>query len=102
MIPIGHILIFTSLLLAIGIYGALTRRNTIGILMSIELIFNSACLNFAVFTKYLFPQALSGYVFVLFIITVAAAEVAIGLALLINIYRYMGNIDVERISIMKG
>lgn len=102
MIPIEHILIFSSLLLSIGIYGALTRRNTIGILMSIELIFNSACLNFVIFTKYLFPQVLSGYVFILFIITVAAAEVAIGLALLINIYRYAGNIDVDHINIMKG
>ncbi len=93
MIHIKEMLIFTSLLFAIGIYGALTRRNMIGILMSIELIFNSCCLNFVIFT---------GDVFVLFIISIAAAEVAIGLALLLSIYRTYKNISSDQVDLMKG
>ncbi|MCX5779106.1 MAG: NADH-quinone oxidoreductase subunit NuoK [Elusimicrobia bacterium] len=102
MIAIQELLIFNSVIFAIGIYGALTRRNTIGILMSIELIFNSACLNFIVFGKYLYPSLLSGDIFVLFIITVAAAEVAVALALLLCIYRNSKNIFIEKISLMRG
>jgi len=102
MIPIKEILIFSSILFAIGIYGALTRKNMIGILMSIELIFNSCCLNFVVFTKYHNSALLTGEVFVLFIISIAAAEVAIGLALLLSIYRHYKNISSDRIDLMKG
>lgn len=102
MIHIKEILIFSSILFAIGIYGALTRRNMIGILMSIELIFNSCCLNFIVFTKYHNPQLLTGEIFVLFIISIAAAEVAIGLALLLSIYRHYKNISSDQINLMKG
>jgi NADH:ubiquinone oxidoreductase subunit K len=102
MIHIKEILIFSSILFAIGIYGALTRKNMIGILMSIELIFNSGCLNFVVFTKYHNSALLTGEVFVLFIISIAAAEVAIGLALLLSIYRHYKNISSDKIDLMKG
>jgi len=102
MIQIKEILIFSSILFAIGIYGALTRRNMIGILMSIELIFNSCCLNFVVFTKYHNSALFTGEIFVLFIISIAAAEVAIGLALLLSIYRHYKNISSDKINLMKG
>ncbi len=102
MIHIKILLIFSSLLFAIGIYGALTRRNTIGILMAIELIFNSCCLNFVAFTRLHHPELLSGQVFVLFIISIAAAEVAIGLALLLSIYRNYKNIYSDQINLMRG
>ncbi len=102
MIHIKEILIFGSILFAIGIYGALTRRNTIGILMSIELIFNSSCLNFVVFTRYHNSALLTGEIFVLFIISIAAAEVAIGLALLLSIYRNYKDISSDKINLMKG
>ncbi|MDO8489583.1 MAG: NADH-quinone oxidoreductase subunit NuoK [Candidatus Omnitrophota bacterium] len=102
MMHIKEILIFSSILFSIGIYGALTRRNMIGILMSIELIFNSCCLNFVVFSKYHHPALLTGEIFVLFIISIAAAEVAIGLALLLSIYRHYKNISSDKINLMKG
>lgn len=102
MINTREILIFASLLFTIGIYGALTRKNTIGILMSIELIFNSSCINFVIFTRYYNPELLTGDVFVLFVISIAAAEVAIGLALLLSIYRTYKNISSDQINIMKG
>lgn len=102
MISVKEVLIFSSILFSIGIYGALTRRNTIGILMSIEIIFNSGCLNFVVFTRYLHPELLTGDIFVLFIISIAAAEVAIGLALLLSIYRHYKNIYSDKINLMKG
>jgi len=102
MIHIKEILIFSSILFAIGIYGALTRRNMIGILMSIELIFNSCCLNFVAFTKYHNSALLTGEIFVLFIISIAAAEVAVGLALLLSIYRHYKNISSDKVNLMKG
>ena len=101
MIDVKAILIFSSVLFSIGIYGALTRRNTIGILMSIELIFNSCCLNFVVFTRYHNSVLLTGDMFVIFIISVAEAEVAIGLALLLSIYRNYKNISSDQINLMK-
>ncbi|MHB9154788.1 MAG: NADH-quinone oxidoreductase subunit NuoK [Endomicrobiales bacterium] len=102
MIPIKELLLLGSALFCIGIYGALTRRNTVGILMSIELLFNSACLNFVVFTRYLHPALLTGDLFVLFVIAAAAAEVAVGLALLIAVYRGSKDIFIDRINLMRG
>ena len=102
MTGVKEVLIFSSILLSIGIYGALTRRNAVGILMAIELIFNSACLNFVVFTKSMYPSFLTGDIFVLFIITVAAAEVTVGLALILCIYRNLKNIYIEKINLMRG
>jgi NADH-quinone oxidoreductase subunit K len=102
MIQIKEILIVSSLLFAIGIYGALTRRNLVGILMAIELIFNSSCLNFVAFTRYHNPELLTGEIFVLFIVCIAAAEVAIGLALLLCIYRDYKNIYSDQINLMEG
>ncbi|MFA5059549.1 MAG: NADH-quinone oxidoreductase subunit NuoK [Candidatus Omnitrophota bacterium] len=106
MVHIKEILIFSSILFVIGIYGALTRRNTFGILMSIELILNSCCLNFVAFMRYhqspYFASPLSGEVFVLFIIAIAAAEVAVGLALLLGIYRHCKSIASDHINLMKG
>ena len=102
MIPVKEILTFSSLLFVIGIYGALTRRNTIGILIAIELIFNSCCLNFVIFTRYHNSALLTGDIFVLFVISIAAAEVAIGLALLLSIYRNYKNISSDQINLMKG
>ncbi len=101
MIDVKLILICSSLLFAIGIFGSLTRRNTIGILMSIELIFNSCCLNFVVFMRCRNSVLLTGDMFVIFIISIAAAEVAIALALLLSIYRNYKNISSDQINLMK-
>ncbi|HVZ57522.1 MAG TPA: NADH-quinone oxidoreductase subunit NuoK [Chitinophagaceae bacterium] len=95
MIPLSHILAVSTALFFIGVYGLLTRRNLITLLMSVELILNSVNINFVAFNKYLFPERLDGLFFTLFIIAIAAAEAAVAIAIVINLYRSHGSIDVE-------
>src|SRR5678815_5631664 len=103
MTPLHHYLILSALLFAIGLAGALTRRNAIMVLIGIELMLNAANLNFIAFWRFgSNPQALAGIMFVIFSIAVAAAEAAVGLALIIAIYRHYKTADVEKISNMKG
>jgi NADH-quinone oxidoreductase subunit K len=85
----------------IGVYGFLTRRNLITMLMSIELILNSVNINFVAFNKFLFADKLDGIFFTLFIITIAAAEAAVAIAIIINLYRNYKTIDVEDVNTMK-
>jgi NADH:ubiquinone oxidoreductase subunit K len=101
MIPITHFLIVSTLMFFIGIYGFLTRRNLITLLMSIELILNSVNINFVVFNRYLFPDQLQGQFFALFIVAIAAAEASVAIALIINIYRRFTSIEVEDVDEMK-
>lgn len=100
-IPIYQILIVSTALFFIGMYGLFTRRNMITMLMSVELILNSVNINFVVFNKYLYPGQLDGLFFTLFIIAIAAAEAAVGIAIIINLYRSHQSIDVEDASEMK-
>lgn len=100
-IPLSYILIVSTLMFFIGIYGFLTRRNLITMLMSIELILNSANINFVAFNRYLFPQALQGHFFAMIIIAIAAAEAAVAIAIIINIYRNFKSIDVDKVNEMK-
>ncbi len=100
-VPLLHVLILSAALFFIGVYGFFTRRNMITMLMSIELMLNSVNINFIAFNKYLYPQDLEGVFFTLFIITIAAAEVSIGIAIIINLYRKFKAIDVEETSSMK-
>lgn len=100
-IPISHILFLSTGLFFIGMYGLFTRRNLITMLMAIELILNSVNINFVVFNKYLWPGKLDGVFFTIFIITIAAAEAAIAIAIIINLYRTHKSIDVEDASEMK-
>ena len=103
MTPLQGYLIISALLFAIGLGGALTRRNAIIVLIGIELMLNAANLNFIAFWRYSAnPQALTGIMFVLFSIGVAAAEAAIGLALIIAIYRHYKTANVDQIDSMKG
>ncbi|MEW6051346.1 MAG: NADH-quinone oxidoreductase subunit NuoK [Candidatus Zixiibacteriota bacterium] len=90
-----------AVLFAIGLFGVITRRNTIGILMSLELMFNAANINFVVFSKYIANAGLTGQIFALFIIVVAAAEATVGLAIVLLIYRNWRGIDSDNVSIMK-
>jgi NADH-quinone oxidoreductase subunit K len=101
MIPLSHILIVSSALFFLGVYGFFARRNLITILMSVELILNSANINFIAFNKYLYPDKLDGVFFTLFIITIAAAEVSLALAIIINLYRRYNTIDIEDTKEMK-
>ena len=84
-----------------GIYGFITRRNLLAVLISIELILNSVDINFAVFNRYLFPEQMEGFFFTLFAIGVSACETAVAIAIIINIYRNIRNIQVKNLSEMK-
>jgi NADH-quinone oxidoreductase subunit K len=102
-IPLGYYLVFTAVLFVIGLCGALTRKNAIAVLISIEIMFNSAILNFIVFWHYKHHAvALTGQMFAIFAIAVAAAESAIGLALVIAVYRHYRNVNLEEMTALKG
>ena len=94
-IPLTHILFVSTALFFIGVYGFFTRRNIITMLMAIELILNSVNINFVAFNNYLYPETLNGIFFTIFIITIAAAEAAVAIAIIINLYRSHQSIDVE-------
>ncbi len=103
MTPLGDCLLLSSLLFAVGLAGALTRRNAILVLIGIEIMLNAANLNFIAFWRYgPNPQALTGILFVLFSIGVAAAEAAVGLALIIAIHRHYQTTNLDQINLMKG
>ena len=90
-----NILLLSTALFFIGVYGFLTRRNMITMLMAIELIPNSVNINFIAFNKYLFADKLDGLFFTVFIIAIAAAEAAVAIAIIINIYRNFNSIDID-------
>src|SRR5438045_5452154 len=90
-----HLLFVSTILFFIGVYGFLTRRNMITMLMSIELILNAVNINFIAFNKYLYSARLEGVFFTLFLIAIAAAEAAVAIAIIINIYRNYKSIDIE-------
>lgn len=96
-----HLLFISTALFFIGVYGFLTRRNLVTMLMSIELILNSVNINFIAFNKYLWPHKLDGVFFTLFIIAIAAAEAAVAIAIIINLYRSHKSINVENAEELK-
>lgn len=100
-IPLTHILFVSSALFLVGMYGLFTRRNLITMLMAIELMLNSVNINFVAFNKYLYPEKLDGIFFTIFIITIAAAEAAVAIAIIINLYRSHHSIDVEDATDLK-
>jgi NADH:ubiquinone oxidoreductase subunit K len=100
-IPLHFFLVLATVMFFVGIYGFLTRRNLITILMSVEIILNSVNINFMAFNRYLFPDKMEGMFFSLFIIAVAAAEAAVAIAIIINIYRRFTTINVEDVNEMK-
>jgi len=100
-IPIEAYLIVSTVMFFAGVYGFLSRRNMLTILMSLELMLNAADINFAVFNRYLYPGQLDGVFFSLFAIGVSAAESALAIAIIINIYRNLKNINVDEVNKMK-
>jgi NADH:ubiquinone oxidoreductase subunit K len=102
VITLAHYMAVAAALFLIGVFGALTRRNIIGILMSIELMFNAANINLAAFDRYLHPTGVAGQALALFIIAIAAAEVVVGLALLLAIYRNTDTVYAEDFNLLKG
>ena len=101
MISIDFILLVSTLMMFAGVYGFLTRKSTLAILLSIELMLNAANINFAVFNNLLFPDGHEGVFFAIFAIAIAAAESAISIAIMINIYRQLQNISVDKLTKMK-
>lgn len=100
-VSIYEILTVTTLLFFIGLYGFLTRKNLITMLMSIELLLNTSVINFVVINKYMFPDMLQGVYFSIFIIAVAAAETALAISIIINLYRLKVSVDVSETETMK-
>lgn len=100
-ISIYEILTLTSIIFFIGVYGFMTRKNLISVLISVELILNASVVNFVVINKYLYPDILQGVVFSIFIIAVAAAETALAVAIIINLYRKISSVEVKDTEIMK-
>jgi NADH-quinone oxidoreductase subunit K len=101
-VSIYELLTVSTLIFFIGVYGFVTRKNLIAMLMSVELILNSAALNFVVINKYLFPGHLEGGLFSLFIIAIAAAETALALAIIINLYRLVMSLNTDKLETMKN
>jgi NAD(P)H-quinone oxidoreductase subunit 4L len=100
-VPLNYFLILSALLFSIGVYGVLARANAVLILLSIELMLNAVNINLVAFSAFLQEAGVAGQVFALFVIAVAAAEVGIGLAIVILIFRNRASVDVEDMSLMK-
>lgn len=101
MIGLSHYMIFATILFGIGIYGVISKRNAIAVLMSIELMLNAVNINFIAIDKFVMPGAVIGQMFSIFVIVVAAAEVAVGLALVISIYRQRKSVDLNDFNLLK-
>jgi len=96
-----HYLILAALLFGIGLFGVITRRNTIGILMSLELMFNAANINLVAFNRYVPTDGLVGQMFSIFVVVVAAAEATVGLAIVLLVYRNWRGVDSDNYAVMK-
>lgn len=101
-VALEHVLIVGGILFAIGLYIALAKRNAVAVLMGIELMLNAVNLTFIAFARFVeSPRPLDGHVFAIFVITVAAAEASVALALVVAVYRHRGTIDVDRINVLR-
>ena len=101
ILPLPHILIFSLLLFAIGVYGALVRRNIIGILISIELMLNAANINLIAFSKYTSLAPETGQIFAFFVIALAATAAAVGLAIVLALYRIRKTVHTDEVNLLK-
>ena len=95
-------LVIAAILFSIGIYGVITRKNAIAILMGIELILNSANINFIAFNRFGGMENLDGHVFSIFVIVLAAAEATVAIAIVINLFKNIGSVDVDDAGLLKG
>ncbi len=101
MIPLSWYLYFAALLFSVGLFGVLARKNAIAILMGVELMLNAVNINLVAFWRYRTPTGIAGQVFAVIVFAVAAAEVAVGLALFIAVYRRRNTIAADQIDLMK-
>ncbi len=102
MITLGHFLALSAVLFAIGLFGVITRRNLIAVLMSVEILLNAAAIAFASVAAYKDPVFFSGQLFALFVMVVAAAELSIGFAILLNVFRHTGSAATDVVEEMRG
>lgn len=102
MVPLWMYLLVAAALFCIGAYGVLSRRNAVAILMSVELMLNAVNINLVAFWRYLTPQNMSGQAFAAFVFVIAAAEAAVGLAIIISVYRSRRSVVVEDVNLLKG
>jgi NADH-quinone oxidoreductase subunit K len=100
-LSLTHFLVLSTLLFCLGLFAVLTRRNAVAILMGVELMLNAANINLVAFNKYVAPGALNGQVFALVVITLAACEAGVGLALVMSAYRNLETVHVDEINVMK-
>ena len=96
-----HYLSLAAILFAIGLFGVLTRRNAIAILMSLELMFNAVNINLVAFNRFVTPDQYLGQIFAIFVVVIAAAEATVGLAIVLLIYRNWRSIDADRVNLLK-
>lgn len=101
-IPVIWWVMFSAILFGIGLYGLFTRRNAVAVLMSIELLLNAANINFVVFWRYMWSDTIEGMIFVLVTVMIAAAEAAIGLAIVLAVFRMFQSIQLDEIREMRG
>jgi NADH:ubiquinone oxidoreductase subunit K len=101
MIPIQHFLVLSSILFSLGIYGVLARRSAVLILMSVELMLQAVSINFIAFAVYLYPEQFSGLIFAIFVITIAAAEVGLALAIVLRVFRNRATANVDEVDTLK-
>ncbi len=101
MVPLSWYLVLAAALFCIGIYGVLSRRNAVAILMGVELMMNAVIINLVAFWRYLQPTNITGQVFAVIVFAVAAAEASVGLALIISIYRRRNSVVAEDMNLMK-
>ncbi len=101
MIPIDNFLVLSTILFSLGIYGVLARRSAVLILMSVELMLQAVSINFIAFAVYLSPDEFRGLIFAIFVITVAAAEVGLALAIVLRIFRNKATANVDEVDVLK-
>ena len=101
MIPLEHYLVVSAILFSLGLLGVLTRKNAINVLMSIELIFNSANINLVAFSRFA-SSDFSGQIFAVFVIVIAASEAAVALAIVLSLYRITSNVNLDEATALKG
>lgn len=100
-VPLEHFLVLSAILFSIGVFGVLSRRNAVLILMSVELMLNAVSINLVAFAVYTAPQLFIGIIFALFVIAIAAAEVGLALAIVLRLFRNRGTANVDEVAALK-
>ena len=101
MIELPHVLIVSAILFSLGVFGVLARRNAIMILLALELMLNAVNINLVAFAVYLDPNLIVGVIFAIFVITVAAAEVGLALAIVLRLYRSRSSVNIDEVNLMR-